>query len=103
MRYIALFIVILFVSTVYAAGTYTTTIDGSVYDIVFAPGPFGPGEQGTAYLYKDGNLSFEYDYTANMNNGVMFYDIKNLCWMYEIYDGYQLIAFQPIGIEMKLE
>ena len=46
-----------------AAGSYSVTIGDDVAELVFVPGPFGPGEMGTAELMVNGRFEAEYSYS----------------------------------------
>lgn len=103
MKRLVIFLMLLLSSTVYAAGTYNTTVNNTDYQIVFSPGPFGPGEQGIAYVYANSVEVGQFTYVADYNGSVLFYDVKNFCWFYEIYDGATLVAFQPLNITLTKE
>ena len=53
------------IKTDIAGHTYTVTLSGTVYEIRFTQGPFGPGPCGKAELMADGAVLATYDFHAN--------------------------------------
>jgi hypothetical protein len=67
--------------------TYSVTLSGTVYEIRFTQGPFGPGPAGKAELMADGTVLEAYEFHANgdmviiTNLGSFYYRDWKLIWI----------------------
>jgi hypothetical protein len=75
------------IKTDIAGHTYTVTLSGTLYEILFMQGPFGPGPCGKAELKADGNSIAMYDFNASgdmidiLNLGKFYYRDWELIWI----------------------
>ena len=75
------------IKTDIAGHTYTVNLAGTVYEIRFTQGPFGPGPCGNADLKANGAVLATYDFYANgdmviiTNLGNFYYRDWELIWI----------------------
>jgi hypothetical protein len=81
------------IKTDIAGHTYTVNLSGTVYEIRFTQGPFGPGPCGKADLIADGSVLATYDFYAHGSGAdgdlVVLEDFANF-----YYRDWQLIWIQ---------
>jgi hypothetical protein len=69
--------------------TYTVNLAGTVYEIRFTQGPFGPGPSGKADLMADGSALATYDFHTDKDLVIMddfanfYYRDLQLIWIQE--------------------
>ncbi len=77
------------IKTDIAGHTYTVNLSGTVYEILFTQGPFGPGPCGKADLMADGSVLATYDFYASGDMVVLedfanfYYRDWKLIWIQE--------------------
>jgi hypothetical protein len=75
------------IKTDIAGHTYAVTLSGTLYEIFFEQGPFGPGPCGTATLKADGKLFNTYSFYTQGNLvvieklGNFYYTDWKLIWI----------------------
>jgi len=75
--------------TVVSGHTYTVNMAGTVYEIRFTQGPFGPGPSGKADLMADGSVLAMYDFHTDKDLVIMddfanfYYRDLQLIWIQE--------------------
>lgn len=75
------------IKTDIAGHTYAVTLSGTLYEIFFTQGPFGPGPCGKADLIANGSVLATYDFYANgdmviiTNLGNFYYRDWKLIWI----------------------
>lgn len=98
MKRLFLILCILFVASCsFADMTYTGIANDKRITVTFVPGPFGPGEQGTASIEYDGNMA-EYRYFAEYVGPIINYTVDGLCSFMGTEN--KITAYQPLNVTL---